>query len=581
MASSSHDTSPTHLNDAVSPESGKSSSQPVDAYPAAPRSQKRSASEPNLCQHVHQNSPAKKLCCCANETTPLLSGPTTGGSLNAPGGVSADAGYGEVNMRGEGPSSGRSSLSSNATLAVYIPREEVGCNDEEPEYDIEDDLGELFRYDLDRHIRFSDIWAEVKALIPLSWPVSAGYLLRNSIFIAAVFSLGRHSTQALASMALCTLFCNVTGFSIGIGMASALDTLCSQAYGEALKGKLHKHELGRHLQRGLLVLFLLSIPISVLWCFTDKILILVGQSPEIAMLAGRFVRCMIPGLYPYFVGEAVKRYLQAQGIMSASMVIIGLVSPVNVVLQYVLVWSPIGLGEIGAPIAISISYGLLALLMILYVLFVKGGECWGGIEPRELFRTYMLPLGFAIAATTRIGNALGAACPYRARVSALSALIIGQILALGNSTLLMLVKNQWGLLWTDEPAVVKLVAEVLPLAAVFQLSDATGAISGGILRGIGRQEIGAYLNIVGYYLVGLPFGFYACFRLNFQLFGLWLGLTMGLIIVSIIQVVIILKTDWPKEAARTHELICAKEPLLHGDDLEGDGGSGARTPVEA
>ncbi|KAJ3100707.1 hypothetical protein HDU97_001994 [Phlyctochytrium planicorne] len=309
--------------------------------------------------------------------------------------------------------------------------------------------------------------------------------------------------------------------------------------------------------------------------------------------------------------------------MSASMVIILVVSPINIVLQYVLgqseilsfideniVWSPINIGVIGAPIAISISYIVLAILMILYVAYVKGAECWGGIEYKEMLSarklwtflslgapgiammasewwafeiialgsgllgerflaaqtivlntcglTYMGPLGFAIAATTRIGNALGADCPNRARCTAFGSLGVGQLLACVNSIVLLIVKDKWGFLWTEDAEVVRVVAQVLPLAAIFQLSDATGAISGGVLRGIGRQDIGAYLNIFGYYVVGLPFGFYACFYLNLGLFGLWLGLTIGLIFVSIVQVIIIFRTDWREEAKRAHDLIAAK-----------------------
>ncbi|KAI8844906.1 mate-domain-containing protein [Chytridium lagenaria] len=332
---------------------------------------------------------------------------------------------------------------------------------------------------------------------------------------------------------------------------------------------------------------------------------------------------MIPGLFPYFVSEAVKRFLQSQGIMSASMVIILVVSPINIILQYILVWSSWNIGVLGAPIAISCSYWILAILMILYVLFVRGGDCWGGIESRELFcsqklwqftslgapgiamlasewwafeivalgsgllgesylaaqtivlntcgLTYMIPLGFSIAATARIGNALGAECPNRARASAFGALAIGQCLALVNSLVLFAIKDSWGLLWTEDVTVVKIVAEILPLAAVFQISDASGAISGGVLRGIGRQEIGAYLNILAYYFIGLPFGFYACFPLKLGLFGLWLGLTVGLIMVSAIQIVIIFRTDWNLESQRAHDLVFSK-PLLDHDE------SGSRTP---
>ncbi|KAJ3217419.1 hypothetical protein HDU67_008002 [Dinochytrium kinnereticum] len=464
--------------------------------------------------------------------------------------------------------------------------------------------------DFDDQLKPKLVLAEVRALIPFSWPVSAGFILQNSIYMAAIFSLGRSSTQALAAMALCALFCNVTGYSLGIGMASALDTLCSQAYGESLKGSVPKIELGRHLQRGIVVMLVMTIPIITLWCFTEPLLLLTGQEPDVAHLSATFVLCMIPGLIPYFIAESIKRFLQSQGIMSAAMMVVIIVSPVNLVLQYLLVWSPWAIGVIGAPLAIAASYWVLCIFMIAYVKYVAGGDAWGGFEAKEAFDlrkiwgfiklgtpgiamtasewwafevvalasgllgesylaaqtivlntcslTYMIPLGFGIAATTRIGNSLGAGCPNRARTSAYAALGLGLLLALFNSTLLLIIKDQWGYLWTTDPSVVKIVAEVLPLASVFQLSDAVGAVSGGILRGIGRQDLGAYLNIFAYYFLGLPVGLWACFQQKLGLLGLWMGLSVGLITVSLVQIFIIYRTDWKLEARNAHERISSR-----------------------
>lgn len=70
---------------------------------------------------------------------------------------------------------------------------------------------------------------ESSILASLAWPVIASYILSYSLNVASVFSLGHVGTKELAACALATMLCNVTGFSVGQGMASALDTLCSQA----------------------------------------------------------------------------------------------------------------------------------------------------------------------------------------------------------------------------------------------------------------------------------------------------------------------------------------------------------------
>ncbi|KAJ3026372.1 hypothetical protein HK097_006466, partial [Rhizophlyctis rosea] len=157
-----------------------------------------------------------------------------------------------------------------------------------------------------------------------------------------------------------------------------------------------------------------------------------------------------------------------------------------------------------------------------------------------------------------IGNALGASLPSLARSISLVALALGLSVAIFNSTSLILVRNHWGRLWTDDADVISLIAQTLPLCAIFQLSDAIGGVGGGILRGCGRQGVGAWINLAGYYVLGVPLGLWACFgRYQMGLVGLWVGLTVGLISVSLVEVWIILRLDWGREAERAVERVNA------------------------
>ena len=83
-------------------------------------------------------------------------------------------------------------------------------------------------------------------------------------------------------------------------------------------------------------------------------------------------------------------------------------------------------------------------------------------------------------------------------------------------------------LFTGDPEVIELAASVLPICAAFQLFDALAANTNGILRGLGRQEIGGYIQLLCYYAVALPISFGLAFGLGLKLQGLWSGVAIGL-----------------------------------------------------
>jgi MATE family multidrug resistance protein len=85
-------------------------------------------------------------------------------------------------------------------------------------------------------------------------------------------------------------------------------------------------------------------------------------------------------------------------------------------------------------------------------------------------------------------------------------------------------------LFTDDLEVIELVAQATPVCAIMQLFDGMAAVAHGLLRGIGRPEIGGYANLISYYLVALPISFGLAFGLDWRLNGLWIGVTIGLIV---------------------------------------------------
>ena len=160
------------------------------------------------------------------------------------------------------------------------------------------------------------------------------------------------------------------------GLATSLDTLCAQAYGSG-----YKHLVGLQCQRMTLFLLCLSVPVAVLWMFSESILVHILPSPESARLAALYLKVSVFAIPGIVIFETGKRFLQAQGLFRATAYILLIASPLNVIMHWLLVWK-VDLGFVGAPIAATITQNLIPVLLILYVKFVDGTQCWGGFSKR-------------------------------------------------------------------------------------------------------------------------------------------------------------------------------------------------------
>ncbi|VAI37164.1 unnamed protein product [Triticum turgidum subsp. durum] len=185
--------------------------------------------------------------------------------------------------------------------------------------------------------------SEAKRLLRLAGPLVASGLLQCALQLVSVMFVGHLGELHLAGASLATSLANVTGFSLLAGMASALDTLCGQAFGAR-----QYHLLGVYKQRAMLVLALACVPIALVWTNTTRILLFLGQDRAIAAEAGAYARWLIPSLVPYVPLTCHIRFLP---VMASSAV----TSLSHVLVCWALVHKA-GMGSKGAALARAISY---------------------------------------------------------------------------------------------------------------------------------------------------------------------------------------------------------------------------------
>ncbi|XP_029067661.1 multidrug and toxin extrusion protein 2 isoform X6 [Monodon monoceros] len=168
---------------------------------------------------------------------------------------------------------------------------------------------------------------------------------------------------------------------------------------------------------------------------------------------------------------------------------------------------------------------------------------------------YMIPMGLSIAVCFRVGTALGAADTVQAKRSAVSGTLctVGTSLVVG--TLLSLLRNKLGHIFTNDEEVVALVSKVLPLYVVFHLFEAVCCLYGGVLRGTSRQAFGAVVNAVTYYVVGLPLGVVLTFVVGLGITGLWLGMLACVFLAAAAFVTYTACMDWKRAAEEVQKRV--------------------------
>lgn len=174
---------------------------------------------------------------------------------------------------------------------------------------------------------------EAKVLFRYAAPGVITFLFQNSLTMTSIFTVGHIGKTELGAVSLGSMTANITGYAFFHGLTTSLDTLCAQAYGS---GK--RHLVGLQLQRMVFFLWLITIPIAIVWLFASEILAAIIPEKDIADLAGQYLKVLILGAPAYALFESAKRYVQAQGRFEATTYVLLLCAPLNVFLHWLFVW---------------------------------------------------------------------------------------------------------------------------------------------------------------------------------------------------------------------------------------------------
>lgn len=427
--------------------------------------------------------------------------------------------------------------------------------------------------------------ALVRKLLTIAGPVVLTQLGMMGFGIVDTLMLGRVGVAELDAAALGNLWLWGT-MVFGMGVIFGLDPIIARAIGNG-----DGERAGLALQRGCVIAALLSIPLIASAWAAEEVLLLFGQDPELSSAAEGYLTIQSWSVLPLLLFYALRQYLQAREIVAPALWVTVLANVANVVGNELLIFAhdlgsfalP-GYGLRGAGLASAITRALLAVGLIAWTL--RRGHHRGAwrpwsaaaFEPRGLLEvlrygvpvglqytlevwafqlstllagelgrnelaahtivlnlasvTFMVPLGISFAASTIVGNHVGAGRREAAQRTAWLAFALG-----GGAMLIsavILISTRWVLpgLYTDEVDVVILAAAILPVAGAFQLFDGLQVVGGGVLRGTGDTLPAALFNALAYYGVALPLAAYLVLVRGYGLTAIWWSLALGLALVA-------------------------------------------------
>jgi len=393
--------------------------------------------------------------------------------------------------------------------------------------------------------------------------------------------VGRLGPAAIGAVALGNAVC-YTPSLFGIGLLLGLDTLVSQAYGRRDYDGCH-----RWLAQGI-YLAMLTAPLvmAVVWLASFGYARF-GIGAEVAGPAASYLRMLNWGTLPLLIYGASRRYLQGVGQVRVVTVTFVGANLLNWLGNWVLIygkWGAPRMGVDGSALSTVISRLFMALALVGFAWRYerKRGHPlfrhWAGPSLRKIQQlirlgapaagqivlevgawngatlaagwltpvalathqialqyasvTYMVPLGVSAAAAVSVGHAVGAGDPGRARRAGWLALAIGTGFMLLAAVVFLVAPRPLIALYTTDARVMAVGPGLLLLAAAFQIFDGIQTVSTGALRGLGETNAPMVANLVGYWVLGLPLGLTLCFVLKWGIYGLWIGLTLALVVIA-------------------------------------------------
>jgi MATE family multidrug resistance protein len=368
----------------------------------------------------------------------------------------------------------------------------------------------------------------------------------------------------------------------GASLLLGLDTFVAHAYGrEDLNDARHSLING-------IALALVLIPVVMLAALRwTPLMAYFGISPELVEPMRGYLWALNWGTPPLLAYFTLRRYLQAMNVVHPIMFALISANIINAVFDWIFIYGHLGVAAMGvagsgwATAAARLYMFVVVAITLVWVEWKHGLSAWRGTVHFEFQRViallklgipaalqiilemgafaaatalcarlgplplsgheialncaalaFMVPLGVSSAASVRVGQQLGRHDPEGARRAGWSAILLGVGFMACSGLVFVSIPRLIARLFSPNPLVIDVGARLLRVAAAFQLFDGVQIVATGALRGSGDTKTSMLANFVAYWLLGLPFGSFLCFKLGWGVFGIWIGLCGGLMIVG-------------------------------------------------
>jgi multidrug resistance protein, MATE family len=423
--------------------------------------------------------------------------------------------------------------------------------------------------------------AELRALVTLAIPVVLSELGWMAQGMVDTVMVGRLGPAAIGAVALGNAVF-YTPSLFGYGLLLGLDTLVSQSYGRKDYDGCH-----RWLAQGIYLAMLVAPVVMLAIWLASFGYTRFGIAASVATPAATYLRILNWSTLPLLIYGASRRYLQGVGQVRVVTVTFVIANLINWFGNWVLIygkWGAPRMGVDGSALSTVVARIFMAIALVGFAwryerkrghpLFLHwagpslaklkqlarlgapaAGQillevgAWnlatlaaGWLTPVALAThqialnyaalTYMVPLGVSAAAAVSVGHAIGAGDPARARRAGWLALALGTGFMLCAAVIFLVAPRPLIALYTTDAQVMAVGPALLLLAAAFQIFDGIQTVSTGALRGLGETRAPMAANFVGYWLIGLPLGLTLCFVLKWGVYGLWIGLTLALVVIA-------------------------------------------------
>jgi multidrug resistance protein, MATE family len=415
----------------------------------------------------------------------------------------------------------------------------------------------------------------------LALPMALTQLSQIAMMTTDLAFIGRLGGAAVAAAALAGTVYFVS-FTFGMGLTSAVAPLAAQAFGAD-----DPRMVRRSLRTGLWASLLLSLPIMVFPLRGEQILLLLGQAPEAAQLAQHYLFGVTWGVAPALWFLAIRSFMGAVNRPRPVLWITLAAIPVNALLVYLLMYGKLGLPRlelfgvglattlvncatfiaalwfatrrkpfsdyhilarlwridwslmrqlfaIGLPISIAflLEYGLFSGAALLMGLISTTALAAHQIALQVTAILFMIPFGISMAATVRVGHAVGRNDAPGVRRAGLVAMLLGVMIAA--ILTLAVVATRFdiadfflGGAAENASATTELAATLLLVGASFFVTDAMQSIAVGSLRGLKDTRVPLLFAGLGYWLIGFPLSWLLAFHSDLGPIGVWVGLSIG------------------------------------------------------